>query len=214
MHPPRPSQQVPSSLGQDRVGDWTGWAFQARDRGPHRGHIRATNDRIAWTTSVTTGPGSSQLTRQTAMEPQVARTAWRSLTRSGCLTLRSCHRLRGFPRLKWPGDQAPDSLAGSPSKAAVAEAYSVGVLLVVDGQELVQELLALDQVGGLVGVGCPATASASGGTVRLCWVSGSAVDALAQRIYLILYRWILGDFRGFSHMLAFSIRHAGGGGSS
>jgi hypothetical protein len=51
-----------------RPGSATGLDAPSRlvTRGPHRGHIRATTTGSQRTTSVTTGPGSTQLTRQTS----------------------------------------------------------------------------------------------------------------------------------------------------
>jgi hypothetical protein len=49
--------------------------------GPHRGHIRATNDQIAADTTVTIGPASAQLTDHVGRASPVTATCCDSLAR-------------------------------------------------------------------------------------------------------------------------------------
>jgi hypothetical protein len=75
----------------------------------HRlGHIRATNDRIAADNNGYDGPPSGQLIGRPRPPAAGSRDPPVSLTRRRSSPhLRSCQRLRGLPRLKWPGDEAP-----------------------------------------------------------------------------------------------------------
>jgi hypothetical protein len=80
MHPPRPGQHVPCSLGRARVGDWPGCAFQARDPWATPGPCQERPDRSGQQRSL----AAHHLPRSPATLPhlpQVAAIPWRSLTR-------------------------------------------------------------------------------------------------------------------------------------